>query len=646
MLRCPPMSRRVVLLPLGLLFVLVLGPLSARAAEYSESVSMIDNIYQPDFLRVEPGTEVTFTNDGHDAHTVTADDGSIDSGSIAPGDSFAETFDQPGVYAFHCTFHGSAGAGMAGIVMVGDAPMPESNGAVGPGREPVPTGFADTIEVPMDAPTIQEAVDEAEPGGMVLISPGVYPEAVTVTTPFVTIRGTDRNTVILDGGFEFANGIHVIEADGVSIENLTARNYRVNGFYWTSVLGYRASYVTAYNNGDYGVYALDSQYGVFEHSYASGSPDSGFYVGHCNPCNAVVDDVLAENNAIGFSGTNAGGNLAIVNSEWRNNLAGIVPNTLDPGEGAPQQDMLIAGNYVHDNNSTTAPANALGYPAYGIGILVTGGRSNVIVANLVEDQQLYGIAVLPNVDGGLWLTGGNEIRGNIVARSGIADLALGGPSAGGDCFSGNDASTSSPAAIELLYACSGLKLNPSGGGDMAPTLSAGQRFLDALDGEFPRGSYQDQPAPPDQPQMPEAAAAPPHPAIPDSSVPPTYRIRDPHDIRSAGGPRVSKEVTVFGIPLAASWWGLLLGLYGYLLPVVLYSAWVSVAIWDLMRQEAASISRRSRWMAVVLLVPFAGPVIYFWRGGSPIPRQLRLMLVAGGAVGYAIILALGVLLGG
>ena len=103
---------------------------------------------------------------------------------------------------------------------------------------------------------------------------------------------------------------------------------------------------------------------------------------------------------------------------------------------------------------------------------------------------------------------------------------------------------------------------------------------------------------------------------------------------------------MFGIPVATSWWGLLLGLYGYLLPVVLYSAWVSVAIWDLMRQEAVAISRRSRWMAVVLLVPFLGPVIYFWRGGSPIPRQLRLMLVAGGAITYAIILALGILLGG
>ena len=66
----------------------------------------------------------------------------------------------------------------------------------------------------------------------------------------------------------------------------------LNGVQWTSVFGYRASYVTAHNNGDYGIYAFDSQYGQFDHSYAGGSPDSGFYIGQCDPCHAVITDSL------------------------------------------------------------------------------------------------------------------------------------------------------------------------------------------------------------------------------------------------------------------------------------------------------------------------------------------------------------------
>ena len=148
---------------------------------------------------------------------------------------------------------------------------------------------------------------------------------------------------------------------------MTARHYLVNGFLWSSVFGYRGSYLTAFNDGDYGLFAFDSQYGQFDHSYASGHPDAGFYLGQCSPCHAVITDVLAENNAVGYSGTNAGGDLFVVNSEWRDNLAGIVPNTLDSEELAPQHDALIAGNWVHDNNNADAPSFDLEYPSLGIG---------------------------------------------------------------------------------------------------------------------------------------------------------------------------------------------------------------------------------------------------------------------------------------
>ena len=156
--------------------------------------------------------------------------------------------------------------------------------------------------MPADAQTIQAAVDRARQGDLVLVSPGVYKESVTIGTDGIVLRGVDRNRTILDGGFERDNGVFVVGADGVAVENMTARNFTENGFFWNGVLGYRGSYLTAYRNGDYGVYAYDSQYGIFEHSYGSGSPDSGFYIGQCNPCHAVITDVVAEYNQLGYSG--------------------------------------------------------------------------------------------------------------------------------------------------------------------------------------------------------------------------------------------------------------------------------------------------------------------------------------------------------
>src|SRR5260370_2267095 len=136
---------------------------------------------------------------------------------------------------------------------------------------------AATIEVPRDAPTIQIAVNRATPNTLVLIAPGVYRESVTVRRPDVVIRGVDRNRTILDGQFRRSAGIDV-RANGVAVENLTARDFLGNGFYWEQVDGNLGSHLTPAPVGRYGLYAVRSQHGQFHHSYASGSADSGVYI--------------------------------------------------------------------------------------------------------------------------------------------------------------------------------------------------------------------------------------------------------------------------------------------------------------------------------------------------------------------------------
>jgi plastocyanin len=640
-------------LALALLFVV--GPFvdvrHAEAAVYSaggdETVEARDDFFDPEAIHVPAGTRIEWPNTGRNAHTVTADDGSFDSGNLPPGKEYALSFPKAGVYRYFCRYHGSAGGlGMAGVVLVGGATLPSlSGGEVGPGREPVPKGAGSTRTVPQRYPTIQKAVDAAEPGDLVLIGPGIYPEAVQVTTPYLTIRGTDRNAVVLDGGFKRANGIHVIKADGVAIENMTARHYLLNGFYWTTVFGYRGSYLTAYDDGDYGVYAFDSVYGRFDHSYASGHPDSGFYIGQCYPCHAVITDIVAENNALGYSGTNAGGDLKIVNSVWRKNMSGIVPNTLDIERLAPQRGVEIAGNLIYDNNNLGAPAKKAQYPSIGTGILLAGGVDNVVVNNIVYDHRNYGIAVFPNIDKNVWIPQGNVVRGNHVRGSGRADLVLAGPAGEGNCFAGNDFKTSLPPAIQLTYGCGGLRLNKLGGGDLSAAIQTLALYARAQSGKYPQGDWHTLPAPPPQQDMPGAATAAVRPAIPEDAVP--GPVEPNHVAVAFQNPR-QQEVNVLGISIfaAPTWWSLLLATYAYLLPLILYVAWVSIAVWDLIRQDGVADRRRIGWMAVVLVVPLVGPILYFVVGRSPIPRSLRTMLVAGGFSIYIVIAVLAIVIGG
>jgi plastocyanin len=60
-------------------------------------------------LTVEPGEEFTLDNQGDSTHTLTADDGSFDSGEIAPGEQsdLLTPPDEPGEYPFHCEIHSS-----------------------------------------------------------------------------------------------------------------------------------------------------------------------------------------------------------------------------------------------------------------------------------------------------------------------------------------------------------------------------------------------------------------------------------------------------------------------------------------------------------------------------------------------------------
>jgi hypothetical protein len=422
----------------------------------------------------------------------------------------------------------------------------EPAGRAGPGGRggSGPTEVDDALRVPQDHETIQDAVDAAEPGDLVLVDEGTYEEAVDVTTADITIRGVDRNKVILDGGFELENGIRVLETDGVVVENLTTRNYTSNGVFWTGSDRYRGSYLTAVHNGDYGIYAFDAYDGQLDHSLGSGSPDAGFYIGECYPCNAVIDQVISEHNGLGYSGTNSGGDLFIINSTFRRNRAGIVPNSGAYELCYPGRRNTIVGNVVHDNNNDDAPAIDVALLAQGNGILLAGSVENQVLRNLVYDHDRTGIAAVPfpeedandvppdksehdtpceetrddevpeedaNPGTVLWHPTDNEVVGNVVEGSGLVDLAsatLEGDGVTveglGNCFSGNTFTTTAPTDLEGLSPCDG----EGNGGDWTQGAFDLIPLIADQAPAPPDDAYRKTPEPDEQPSMPDARTKP------------------------------------------------------------------------------------------------------------------------------------------
>ncbi|BAJ32143.1 hypothetical protein KSE_63840 [Kitasatospora setae KM-6054] len=377
------------------------------------------------------------------------------------------------------------------------------------------------LRVPEDFPTVQRAVDTANPGDLVLVGPGTYRESVRVTKPRVVLRGTDRNAVVFDGGLKLVNGITATGA-GTVVENLTVHGYLANGVLFTGVtdeklqrhgaggsaydpldttrfppvLGFRATRVTAYGNALYGIYAFDARGGVIEESYASGQADSGIYVGQCKPCDTLVRGNTVERNAVGIEITNASENLTVVGNRVVGNRVGVTVNSNDLESLAPQHAAVIAGNVVADNNAADSPEQADG--GFGIGIGIGGGTDNRVERNLVRGNRAAGVVV---TDPPGHPASGNRVTANKVAGNGV-DLVSSAADPG-NCFTGNGPSTQSPDGLETLAPC-----GATGGGRVPAGRAAGVQAP-------PGTAFNAVPVPPAQPTLPDPNA----PAVPAVDLP-------------------------------------------------------------------------------------------------------------------------------
>ena len=339
-----------------------------------------------------------------------------------------------------------------------------------------------------DYRTIQDAVDHTGKNATINVHPGKYKEGVLVSGAKhdgLTIQGTKSNAkkVILEGknakapdGQPANNGIEGDGVDGMRVLNLWARNYLANGIFIHDCNGYLMKNLRASFNRAYGLFAFDCKGGRMTKSVGYGQGDSAYYVGETpaqsKPKWTKLDHLDGHENVLGYSGTNSK-YVKITKSNFYNNGAGVVPNTLDSERFEPTADGIIENNnifwnnfnYFLPNSSVKTVSNGLGqigdltinFPT-GVGIVLLGADGWIVRNNNIFGNFKTGAWTIsdPFNEGDNAISQNNQFIDNQMGRGGTdtnqVDFFNDG-SGGANCFQGNSSSTFDPgtAPDSALY---------------------------------------------------------------------------------------------------------------------------------------------------------------------------------------------------
>ena len=265
-----------------------------------------------------------------------------------------------------------------------------------------------------DFRTIQKAVNKARAGDTIRVRDGVYREAVKVNGKkkrYLKLIGNAKHPekVLLRARGSMQNGIFVNAANEVTVNGFMARGYKSNGFFFTNLTGYTMNHLIARQTGVYGLYAFNTIGGRMINSEAYYVNDGAFYIGQtppqAKPVRTIVRNVEGWGSPLGFSATNMR-YVTITKSRFYNNAAGIVPNALDSEKFPPPEDNAIVDNDIFWNNFNfhqgtppfTVREDSTGaLVPVGTGVLLLGGRGNLIENNRIHGNYLAGVAAIEGV---------------------------------------------------------------------------------------------------------------------------------------------------------------------------------------------------------------------------------------------------------
>ena len=234
--------------------------------------------------------------------------------------------------------------------------------------------------------SIQAVVNAAGPGDTIQVRPGVYRETVFIDRDGITLSGIieQGRRPVLDGENSRNDGI-LAAGHGVVIENLHVRHYKANGIMTQGANNFVIRNNLVEGTSVYGIFPQFGKNGLVSHNVVSRVEDAAIYVGMCENVDILYNETFES--VMGIETENSR-NMLVEGNYMHDNSAGMVISLVPGLPVKVAENTVVRNNFIVDNNlDNFAPEGAIasGAPS-GVGLMVFAADNNRIEGNVFRNN--------------------------------------------------------------------------------------------------------------------------------------------------------------------------------------------------------------------------------------------------------------------
>jgi hypothetical protein len=260
----------------------------------------------------------------------------------------------------------------------------------------------------------------------------ITPQCLQLCNLQIEGMGRRPSDVVIQADRVKNDGLRIDRANGVYLTNFTVEQAAFNDIDLVEVDGFKIDRVVARYAQNYGILSFTASHGLYDHVTAYGNGDSGVYPGStrkgcdvnpnqygtceqagCRQPSIEIRNTNSYGNTLGYSGT-AGNSTYLHDNRFHDNASGLATDSFAGGHpGMPQECFHWTHNEIYANNSNVFSKERQDYciatpfvkrkkeivcPQFqtpvGTGVVMGGANRDLLDHNYIYDNWRQGVLLL------------------------------------------------------------------------------------------------------------------------------------------------------------------------------------------------------------------------------------------------------------